>query len=71
VIAGAGGQYPICSLLVNALIAPQSSPQIVGGGKRVQVVVPPGQKIVLDDAAPIRCVGELEAKNLRVFLRLL
>lgn len=59
------------SVLVYAFIAPQPSPQIVGSGKCIQVVVPPSEKIVLYDATPIRCIGELETENLGVLLRLL
>jgi len=64
-------ENPLRHFLVDSLTGAQPPPQIIGSRKAVDIVVTPSQKIVLNDAAAIRRIGELQAQDLGVLFRLL
>ena len=66
-----GSEHAFGGLARRCLGLAQTAPQLVRRREAIEVVVPPGQKIVLDDAVSVRRIGKLEPENLGVFLRLL
>jgi hypothetical protein len=64
-------EQPVAHLLRDLFCTSKSGPQFRRCWKALQFVIEAGQEIVLNYAVPVRCIGELEAQNLRVFLGLL
>lgn len=55
----------------DALPVAKAFPQVVGSGERLTVIVPPGEKIMLDGAVAVGGVRKLEAQDLGIIFCLL